>query len=127
MENFKYDEKGLIPAVIQDEKTGEVLMVAYMNEESLRKTLETGKTYFYSRSRKEIWLKGETSGHIQQVKSILTDCDKDTLVIKVDQQVAACHLGYRSCFVNRIDRSGKIVEVTQRRVFDPGSVYRATE
>lgn len=127
MENFKYDEKGLIPAVIQDEKTGEVLMVAYMNEESLRKTLETGKTYFYSRSRKEIWLKGETSGHIQQVKSILTDCDKDTLVIKVDQQVAACHLGYRSCFVNRIDWSGKIVEVTQRRVFDPGSVYKANE
>ncbi len=96
--NLKYDEKGLIPAVIQDWKTGEVLMVAYMNAESVKKTVETGLTWFWSRSRQKFWQKGETSGHIQRVKDILYDCDQDTLLVKVDQTGPACHTGARSCF-----------------------------
>jgi len=89
---------GLIPAVIQDHKNKEVLMVAYMNEEALRKTVETGTTYFFSRSRGRLWQKGETSGHIQHVKTIMTDCDQDTLLLQVEQIDAACHTGKRSCF-----------------------------
>ncbi len=95
---FKTDERGLIPVVTQDYRTGEVLMVAYMNEESFRKTLETGKMVYYSRSRQELWLKGETSGHFQYVKSMSVDCDKDTLLAKVSQIGAACHTGNPSCF-----------------------------
>lgn len=95
-------KKGLVPAVIQDFENGEVLMVAYMNEESLSKTIETGKTWFWSRSRKELWNKGATSGHYQYVKSISVDCDCDTLLIKVEQIGAACHTGNRSCFYRSI-------------------------
>jgi len=97
-DNLKYDEKGLIPAIIQDWKTGEVLMVAYMNEASLCKTVETRLTWFWSRSRQTFWQKGETSGHIQQVKDILYDCDQDAILIKVDQTGSACHTGQKSCF-----------------------------
>ncbi len=97
-DNLKFDEKGLIPAVIQDWKSGEVLMVAYMNAESVRRTVETGLTWFWSRSRRKFWQKGETSGHIQRVKDILYDCDQDTLLIKVEQTGPACHTGNRSCF-----------------------------
>lgn len=120
---FKYDDKGLIPAVIQDYKTKEVLMVAYMNEESLKKTLETKKTYFFSRSRNKFWLKGESSGHLQHVKEVLTDCDNDCLVIAVEQIGGACHLGYKTCFVNKISEQGEIAEVTQEKVFDPENIY----
>lgn len=95
---LKFDEEGLIPAVIQDERSGDVLMVAYMNEESLSRTLATKKTHFFSRSRKKLWLKGETSGNFQEVKDILYDCDLDTLLVKVDQIGVACHTGERSCF-----------------------------
>jgi phosphoribosyl-AMP cyclohydrolase len=97
-DNLKYDEKGLIPAVIQDWKTGEVLMVAYMNAESLKRTVNTGLTWFWSRSRQKFWQKGETSGNIQRVKEILYDCDQDTLLVKVEQTGPACHTGERSCF-----------------------------
>jgi phosphoribosyl-AMP cyclohydrolase / phosphoribosyl-ATP pyrophosphohydrolase len=97
-EKLNYDEKGLLPAVIQDWKSGEVLMVAYMNEASLRKTVETGLTWFWSRSRKKFWQKGETSGNVQRVKEILYDCDQDTLLIKVDPAGPACHTGERTCF-----------------------------
>ncbi len=97
-EELKYDERGLIPAIIQDVKTGAVLMLAYMNLESLRRTLATGKTCFYSRSRQKLWVKGETSGHFQLVKEIRTDCDQDTLLIKVEQIGVACHEGTYSCF-----------------------------
>lgn len=97
---FKKSE--LIPAVIQEEKTGEVLMLAYMNKESLAKTLETGYTWFYSRSRQKLWNKGETSGHVQKVISINGDCDDDTLLIKVEQTGPACHTGSKSCFFNKI-------------------------
>ncbi|OGW34075.1 MAG: phosphoribosyl-AMP cyclohydrolase [Nitrospirae bacterium GWD2_57_9] len=97
-ENLKFDEKGLIPAVIQDWQNNEVLMVAYMNAESLRKTVETGRTWFWSRSRRKFWQKGETSGNIQRIKDILYDCDQDTLLIRVEQTGPACHTGTRSCF-----------------------------
>jgi len=97
-ENLKYDDKGLIPAIIQDWKTNEVLMMAYMNDASLKKTVESGLTWFWSRSRQKFWQKGETSGHVQRVKDILYDCDRDTLLIKVEQTGPACHTGERSCF-----------------------------
>jgi len=97
-DNLKYDEKGLIPAVIQDWKTGEVLMVAYMNAESLKRTVDSGLTWFWSRSRQKFWQKGETSGNIQRVQDILYDCDQDTLLVKVEQTGPACHTGERSCF-----------------------------
>ena len=95
---LKFDEKGLIPAIIQDVKSSEVLTLAYMNLESLKKTLETGKTWFFSRSRQKLWNKGETSGHFQNVKEIKYDCDADSLLIKVEQIGVACHTGEKSCF-----------------------------
>ena len=95
-------EKGLVPAIITDFENNDVLMLAYMNRESFDKTIETMKTWFYSRSRKKLWNKGETSGHFQLVKEIMVDCDGDTLLIKVEQIGAACHTGNRSCFYRRI-------------------------
>ena len=94
--------KGLVPAIIQDCGTGEVLMLAYMNEESLKRTLATGTTWFWSRSRQEYWNKGATSGHYQYVKEIKADCDEDTILIKVEQVGSACHTGSRSCFFNDV-------------------------
>jgi phosphoribosyl-ATP pyrophosphohydrolase/phosphoribosyl-AMP cyclohydrolase len=103
LEMVKFNADGLVPAVTQDIRTDEVLMLAYMNGESLRKTIETGKVHYYSRSRQKLWLKGETSGHFQQVRSISVDCDGDTLLLKVEQTGAACHTGHRSCFFTRLD------------------------
>ncbi|MBU3185785.1 phosphoribosyl-AMP cyclohydrolase [Clostridium estertheticum] len=94
--------KGLIPAIIQEQSSGEVLMLAYMNEESLKKTMETGTTWFFSRSRNKLWNKGETSGHFQYVKSISFDCDGDTILIKVKQVGVACHTGNKTCFYREI-------------------------
>jgi phosphoribosyl-ATP pyrophosphohydrolase/phosphoribosyl-AMP cyclohydrolase len=102
MENMKFDAKGLIPAVIQQVETGTVLMLAYMNKESLAKTVETGVTWFYSRSRNTLWQKGETSGHVQKVQDIYYDCDADTLLIKVEQTGVACHEGTLSCFSRKL-------------------------
>ncbi len=104
---FKFDEKGLLPAVVQDFKTGEVLMLAYMNMESLRLTLERGKATYFSRSRQALWLKGETSGHFQHIKEIRFDCDCDTLLLLVEQEGAACHTGSYSCFYRRIKNQGE--------------------
>lgn len=112
---LKFDKNGLIPAVIQDAKNNEVLMVAYMNMESLEKSLKTGYTHFYSRSRKKLWLKGETSGHFQRIKEIRLDCDGDTLLIKVSQKVGACHKGYRSCFFRIYDPARKSLDITFTR------------
>ncbi|MBA4370803.1 MAG: phosphoribosyl-AMP cyclohydrolase [Coriobacteriaceae bacterium] len=99
IEDLKYDESGLIPAVVQQHDTGEVLMVAYMNAESLAKTVETGRTWFWSRSRQQYWMKGESSGCVQDVLEVRYDCDADTLLVLVDQQGAgACHTGERTCF-----------------------------
>lgn len=94
--DIKFDDKGLVPAVVQEGRSGKVLMVAYMNAESLQKTVESGETWFYSRSRQELWHKGETSGHFQKVRDIFVDCDADTLLVVVDQTGAACHTGSKS-------------------------------
>jgi len=102
LKELKFDRQGLIPAIIQDYKTGEVLMLAYMNRDSLRRTLKLGKTCFWSRSRKKYWIKGETSGHYQYVKGIAYDCDMDALLIRVRQLKVACHTGNRSCFYRRM-------------------------
>ena len=107
VEDLKYDSKGLVPAIIQDYKTGEVLMLAYMNKASLKKTLKSGKTCFWSRSRKKYWTKGETSGNFQFVKNIYYDCDMDTVLIGVRQAGAgvACHTGNRSCFYRKLKKA----------------------
>ena len=118
----KFDAAGLVPAVVQEETDGAVLMVAYMNREALSRTIETGRTHFWSRSRRKMWLKGETSGHVQEVVSIAVDCDGDCLLVKVRQRVAACHTGYRSCFYRRRTPDGG-VEVLGEKVFDPEKTY----
>ncbi len=107
--NIKYDEKGLVPAVAQDYISGKILMVAYMNEESLRLTQETGKATYFSRSRQKLWVKGEHSGNFQIVKEILVDCDEDTLILKVEPQGPACHTGNKTCFYRKLV-DGKLVE-----------------
>ena len=100
----RYFAKGeLIPAVVQEASTGQVLMLAYMNRESLQKTLETGYTWFYSRSRQELWNKGATSGHLQKVVAMYSDCDNDTLLVQVEQTGAACHTGHHSCFYTKME------------------------
>ncbi len=113
---------GLVPAVVQDADTGEVLMLAYMNEEALRRTLETGKAWFFSRSRNRFWMKGESSGHVQEVQEVRVDCDADAVLLKVRQVGgAACHTGHRSCFYRRVE-DGALVEDGEK-VFDPEEVY----
>ena len=113
---------GLVTAVIQDYSTGRVLMVGFMNEESFRKTVETGFVTFYSRSRRKLWLKGETSGHRLLVKEISTDCDRDALLVKVEPLgPGVCHNGYQSCFYRRLE-DGRWVE-TEARAYDPDAVY----
>ncbi len=122
--NLKFDEKGLIPAIVQDYKNDEVLMMAFMNDEAVKKTITTGRAHFYSRSRKKLWLKGETSGHIQKVKEIRFDCDADCLLVKVQQIGGACHAGYRSCFYRKLkDKKGNI-QVSGKKMFDPEKVYK---
>lgn len=123
IETLKFDDKGLIPAVCVDHETGEVLMVAYMNKDSLKETMEKRLCSFWSRSRQKFWVKGETSGHTQEVKEIRTDCDSDTLVIKVKQNGAACHKGFYSCFYKVINDDGSITE-NGVKVFDPEEVYK---
>ena len=122
IKDLKYDAQGLIPAVVVDADTKAVLMVAYMNQTALRKTVETGKTHFWSRSRRKYWMKGESSGHTQDVRAVYTDCDKDTLVIEAVQHGAACHNGYFSCFYRKLTNAGEW-EVIAEKVFDPDDVY----
>jgi len=115
VDSLKYGPDGLIPAIVQDEATGEVLMMAYMNRDSLRMTLEKGFTHFWSRSRKKFWMKGESSGHVQEVRRVLYDCDQDTLLVRVIQRgPGACHTGHRSCFFTTMDGteiSGTVFDV----------------
>ena len=117
---------GLLPVIIQDYKTNKVLMLAFMNKEAWQRTLKTGKATYYSRTRKAIWQKGETSGNIQLVKEILIDCDNDTVLLKVKQLGnAACHTGYESCFYRKLER-GKLKTIG-KKVFEPKEVYKQTE
>jgi phosphoribosyl-AMP cyclohydrolase len=123
LENLKFNADGLIPAIIQEKSTGKVLMMAWMNRDSLEKTIETRKTWFWSRSRQKYWMKGESSGHTQDVQDITFDCDGDTLLIQVEQAGAACHEGYKSCFFRSITDNGDGVSLNDVRLVDPGEVY----
>lgn len=114
---------GLLPAIAQDHATGEVLMLAYINEEAWRQTIATGKAHYWSRSRNQLWLKGESSGHVQLVKEILVDCDQDTVIYRVEQLGgAACHKGYHSCFFRRVE--GEAFTIKDTLVFNPAEVYK---
>lgn len=114
---------GLIPTIVQDYETGEVLMLAFMNKEAWQETLETGKATFWSRTRQELWVKGKTSGHVQLVKEIRVDCDDDTVLLQVEQiGGAACHTGYASCFFKKVEAGS--VQIVGEKVFDPKEVYK---
>ena len=123
-DKLKFDSNSLIPAIIQEQGTGRVLMMAWMNRASLEKTIATGKTHFWSRSRQKFWMKGETSGHVQQVKDIAFDCDGDVLLIQVAQTGAACHEGYKSCFFRSIESDGKSFKITERQLQKPEEIYK---
>jgi phosphoribosyl-AMP cyclohydrolase len=122
LDQLKFDDKGLIPVILQDFENGEILMFAFMNRESLQMTLETKLATYWSRSRKKLWVKGESSGHTQEVKAVYFDCDNDALLIKIKQNVAACHTGYRSCFFNQIE--GDQVKTVGEKLFEEDKVYK---
>lgn len=123
LDQLKFDAQGLIPAVVQDAQNGRVLMMAWMNRAALEKTIATGQTWFWSRSRQKFWRKGESSGHVQVVKDIAFDCDGDTLLIQVEQTGAACHEGYRSCFFRSITEQGAAIRTTEPRLEMPEQIY----
>ena len=122
---FKYNADGLVPAIVQDATTKRVLMMAWMNESSIRSTIETGLMHYWSRSRQKYWLKGETSGHTQKVLRWYVDCDADTLLFEVEQIGGACHTGHQSCFFQELDRNGSPVAVSEEKVFDPEQTYHS--
>lgn len=121
LEAVSFDEAGLVPAIVQDANTDQVLMMAYMTAETLRDTLDSGRMVYWSRSRQERWVKGQTSGHTQAVQEVRLDCDGDTLLFKVEQEGGACHTGYESCFYRRVE-GGELV-ADGEKVFDPDAVY----
>ncbi len=124
IDQLKFDDKGLIPIIVQDIANGQVLMMAWMNREAVQKTLETGKVHTYSRSRGRLALKGESSGHFQLVREVRADCDRDVLLFKCEQVVAACHEGYRSCFYLQYDPASGVWKTVESKVFDPDAVYQ---
>ncbi len=121
-DKLKFNADGLIPAIIQEHRSGRVLMMAWMNAASIRQSMETGKTHFWSRSRRKLWMKGETSGHTQTIKQITFDCDGDTLLVQVEQTGAACHKGYLSCFYRTVDSRNQIA-VIETRLQTPEAIY----
>ena len=123
LDQLKFNQNGLIPAIIQDDENNEVLMVGYMNSEAVQRTLQSGSVCFWSRSRQEFWIKGETSGHTQTVRSVAFDCDGDALLIKVKQTGGACHTGYRSCFFREVASNGDSTRIVGKKVFNPDAVY----
>jgi len=123
LDKVKFNSQGLVPVIIQEEKSAQVLMLGWMNKEALEKTISTGKVHFWSRSRKKLWMKGETSGNYQLLREIYLDCDGDTLLIKVDQIRGACHTGYHSCFFRKITSGGNL-KLVGEKIFDPGEVYQ---
>lgn len=123
--DFKFDPNGLIPAIVRESRLpGRVLMMAWMNREALTRTLETGLMHYWSRSRQKLWLKGESSGHTQQLQRWFTDCDRDVLLFEVEQKAGACHTGYQSCFYQELDRKGNALPVNEAKAFEPETVYR---
>jgi phosphoribosyl-AMP cyclohydrolase len=126
MNGPNFDKQELVPVIAQDEQSGDVLMLAYMNREAYEETLRTGRVCYWSRSRGKLWRKGEESGNVQEVRGIYFDCDADTLLIQVHQiGGAACHEGYRSCFFRKIDPQSGDVQIVGQRVFDPAEVYKS--
>lgn len=117
--DLKFDANGLIPAVVQDAENHQILMVGYMNQEAVNRTLTSGRVTFWSRSRQKYWVKGETSGNVQHVKEVYVDCDQDCLLVKVEQVGAACHEGYRSCFFRRITADGDALEIIDSPLVSP--------
>ncbi len=122
-DKLNFDEKGLIPAIIQDVRSGRVLTLCYMNKDALEKTLQEGKIYVFRRSKGKLMLKGETSGCVQTVKEVYVDCAENSILFKVEQQRAACHEGYFSCYFRRVNEKGEIV-IEEKRIFDPDEVYK---
>jgi phosphoribosyl-AMP cyclohydrolase len=122
LDRLKWGPDGLLPAIVQEDATGEVLMMAWMDREAVRRTLASKETHFYSRSRQTSWHKGGTSGHVQRVREMLVDCDGDVLLVRVEQVGGACHEGYRSCFFRRVGTDDSLQTVAER-VFDPDAVY----
>jgi len=120
-DQLKFDKDGLIPAIVQDHQTGELLMVAYMNKEAVERSLSDGRAWYWSRSRRQYWLKGESSGHFQHIKGVFVDCDADALLLKVEQVGGACHTGFRSCFFRRVE--GDELREVGDKVFDPNEKY----
>ena len=126
MNGPNFEKTDLIPVIAQDDESGDVLMLAYMNQDAYEETLKTGRVCYWSRSRGKLWRKGEESGNVQEVRSIYFDCDADTLLVRVNQiGGAACHEGYRSCFFRKIDRETGEIETVGERVFDPAEVYKS--
>jgi phosphoribosyl-AMP cyclohydrolase len=123
--NFRHEICGekLVIAIAQDHDTSEVLMVAYMNREALQKTLETRKAHYFSTSRNKLWLKGESSGHTQEVQEVFTDCDEDAVLLKVKQNGGACHEGYYSCFFRKIEENGEDLVLVKEKIFEPENIY----
>lgn len=122
--NLKFDENGLIPAVIVDVTDNRILTLCFMNQDALEKTIETGKVHVFRRSKNRLMLKGETSGHIQSVEEVFFDCEGKSLVIKVKQKVAACHAGYRSCYYRKYNDKTDNIEIIEEKVFDPDKTYK---
>ncbi len=121
----QFDENGLIPAIAQDARTGQVLMAAYMNRAALDSTIQTGCATYFSRSRQKLWKKGEESGHVQKVEQILVDCDQDCIILKVTVEAGQCHVGYQSCFYRALKKgTDKDLELISEKVYDPKRVYK---
>ncbi len=120
-ESLNYDRDGLVAAIAQDAETLEVLMIAFMNREAVERTLTTGLAHYFSRERKAIWLKGERSGHYQEIVDVRVDCDSNALLLKVKQLVGACHLGYRTCFFRKVEKGA--LKLVEERIFEPREVY----
>lgn len=123
-DKLKFDANGLIPAIIQEQKSGRVVMMAWMNRASLEDTVKTGKTHFWSRSRQKYWMKGEESGNTQTVKDVAFDCDGDCLLIQVEQNGPACHEGYKSCFFRSAEHQGESFKVTEAQLLTPEQMYK---
>lgn len=121
---LKFNADGLIPAIVQDYKTGEVLMLAYMNQEAFEETVKRKQGVFYSRSRQKMWVKGESSGHIQEVKEILVDCDLDAVLLKIEQKGGACHTGFYSCFYRKYDTQKDTLNEVGKKIFNPEDIYK---
>lgn len=121
--HVKFDDKGLVPAIVQDIDTRDILMLAYMNEDALKHTIESGKATFYSRSRGKMWVKGESSGNEQLVQELRVDCDQDTVLLLVKSQGPACHVGYHTCFYRAVEKDASTLSFVEEQVYDPDEVY----